>query len=339
MKRISVLLFLLSIWMAAAMLLVFDYTHIRLNVYQGKPLGLPNDYYEFSVFRSEASSTNEIKGLRGKIIELLDKEQAVLVFQGDQSFGLGLYDPIGYFRDVPLVSGEPLRFLDVDAGTDILLRERSYASQHLTVQGAYSSTVGLLHPVGTYGAQHPLDINPYDYILDFKLSTSLDGVYTLHSNNVSLYVGLRKLLIRNGYVFHYERTPGQRTFSATLRQLMQDKFLPGMLLGLLFIYINYFFFCLRALARLRRTAVIHFLVGATQRGFLSAVWRSAMPGFMLGSVLGLVAFVLLFVPELRPKTAWLYAAAFISHLLLSSGGLILAYYAKRFDKALEGGLP
>ena len=57
MKRLSALLCLLNIWMAASMLLVFDYTEVRVNVYRGSALGLPDAFYEFSVYRPQTPSS------------------------------------------------------------------------------------------------------------------------------------------------------------------------------------------------------------------------------------------------------------------------------------------
>ena len=338
MKRLSALLCLLNIWMAASMLLVFDYTEVRVNVYRGSALGLPDAFYEFSVYRPQTPSSGEINKLRDTLTDLADESQLVLVFQASDSFGIGLYDPAGYYQAQPLASGRAMTFESASPGADMLLRSESYTADHLIKDNTYLSPAGSLNPVGLYDARHPLDIKPYEYIFDFRRAAGLDGIYTIYSKDITVYDRLHELMVNHGYVFHYERLPDQRGYAAFLAQLMQDTFFPGMMLGLLLIYTNYFVFSLRALARLRRAAAIHFLVGATKRGFLREIRHAALPGIALGSALGWAAFALLLASKPRPMTSHLYAAAFLIHLALSALTLLPATYLNRFDHALEGGL-
>lgn len=303
MRKVFCSLALINAIIVVAVMAIGSYLSANLETLSDIPYGMDNACYGFFAYTPDEHNPHQQKIIQ-EITKMLNTTSGKLIFQDDNSFGIGVHGIFNQSYDLSMVLGEVPK-----AGQREMIKKASaYGVADEQLQQTFLTANGEMQLVGLYDERNPLDTQGYDYIFDFAFSSQLDGVYTFEINEEALFLEIVSLFSTNGYELQNIIKPADRTVQNILASMTHDRFFPSMMIGIVFCYLNYLLIMRVLFSSFQRVAVIHIQLGATNRSFILQVSKKLIPVLLFGATAGLLAYLILF-------------RQLLSNSVLSYGGL------------------
>jgi len=322
---------LMNVFFACAMAVFVSYIVIQLGQALTVPFGLPEETVVVRVLKSGPGS-GDIESISNEMIDLLKNSDTTLVYL-DNDYGIGVYDPTGYYASDPLVLGDYFAAGDFGQRIASVLVKLDSPMHRMLTHGSTIVNGAIVSVKGVYGKGHALYTRGQSYVYSFSSTTSLQGTYYF-CNNSAAALEILALLNKNGYTCSV--IPSKQSVGSALR----DVYFVSITAGLIFIYFNCFLAYYVLLSRYETFFSIHLRFGATKMTLLARLVAAALPAVSIGSLLGVTVFTSIFrsfFDGLTSSLVWIpitIATGIASSTLL----IVIAFFTQRFWGAKVGQL-
>lgn len=288
MKRNGLLVCIFNIFMSVAVMVTVEYALIKYDKAATAPYSMGENAFSFFAFLPDSDRLATDAVLK-QIKEQLSPEEVSLVFCGDSTFGMGVYDSRGYLYASSMAQGLtlPEDFFTTNHEW-IIAKKGSDVERILGAAGVYSAPMGDFYFAGFYDEDYPLCTAENDYVYPFFLSKNLDGIYTVESDNPQIRQILPSIFIENGYEVSGVTTYRKMNAPTFISYMRDDTFFYSMIICLFFIYGNYAIFVAGLRRRVRRTVRIRRLLGATRLNTLMIFARAYSCAIVSGAIGGAI---------------------------------------------------
>ncbi|MDP3488128.1 MAG: hypothetical protein Q8S19_09385 [Bacillota bacterium] len=324
---------LMNVFLTCAMAVFVSYIVIQLGqAALTVPFRLPEETVVFTVSKVGPVGTGDVESIANHMVDLLKKSNTTLVYL-DSDYGIGVYDPAGYFASQPLVLGDYFALGDFGQRVAPVLVKLDSPMHRMLSHGSTIVNGAVVSVKGVYGKAHALFTRGQSYIFSFLSTASLEGTYYFSSNSDAVGEVLA-LLGKNGY--RCSAVLATQSGWSALRNMYSVMIAAG----LTFICFNCFLAYYLLLSRYESFFSIHLRFGATKRTLLAGLLTVALPASSSGSMLGVSMFAVTFrsyFEGLTSSLVWIpiaVAVSIASSVLL----IIIAFLTQRFWAAKVGQL-
>ena len=295
MRKLKSTFFLFNFIITIVVVTCFTYTKIQLNNITTPPYKLSTNTICITINKNvQKSSMTSLSQVIEDFHVVLNNNKILLISENIDSYGLGVFDPDGYYDTYELISGK--QFNHNSKG--VLVKDKSYTYKSAKNNKIVSNNGKNLPVIGVYDNSYPLfDINK-EYIYDFFDDPALCGYYYIdHSNKEKLENVLRNEIIPlmndGSYDVSVEKTYS-KSLTSIISKLITNSVYVISLLIILFLYINLFINYSNNLSKLKKIINIHLVLGGTRLLLTRYISKYYISSIIVGSICGGLFYAIVF---------------------------------------------
>ncbi|QNU66437.1 hypothetical protein EHE19_016460 [Ruminiclostridium herbifermentans] len=295
MRKLKSTFFIFNFIITIVFVTCFTYTKIQLNNITTPPYKLSTNTICITINENvQKTSRTSLPQVLEELQVVLNDNKVLLISENINSYGLGVFDPNGYYETYKLISGN--QFNHNSKG--VLVRDKSYTYKSVKNNEIVSNNGKIIPVIGVYDNSYPLfDINK-EYIYNFFDDPALSGYcYLDHPNKVKLENILRNeiipLLNDGGYDVGVDKTY-TTSLTSIISKLITNSVYVISLLIILFLYINLFINYNNNLSKLKKVINVHMVLGGTRLLLTRYITKYYISSIIVGSICGGLFYAIVF---------------------------------------------
>lgn len=328
MKKEKLFIGLLNIIISMILTLGIVYTYIQVNIYTTPPYSLSSNAISFSVmpnmYYNQPTLTDE--ELNNALYNLLVTEDIVFISDDIARLGLGILDPINYYKKFGLTDGiYQLNYNEKNC----LLSEELY--KLLPPDNHIFTTLNQneLNITGIYNKEYPLYQSDKIYIYNFFDDPSLEGYFYIdHPNRQHLETiynnQLSNLLTTNGYTVELYQTYSNNYFKVFLCLFKNPTYIFTIFL-IIYCFLNLCLFYFHISNHFKQSFKVHIRVGGTLTNVSRVITLKLFNYIFYGSILGTLIYSVIFSHSNLKVTFYIALCSIILNTIISWISLFIVF--------------
>lgn len=331
------ILFTLTFIFSVALLIFSLFTYFRTDTILKNPLGLSENFVELQIsppFDPQlALDVETAHKVREEMYKIVKNKNIVMVYWDIEDVGLGLYDPINFYKSNLLKEGD---MFSAVSDKDIIIKEDSYSYDYNVIRLGRNyiednAEGKRLNIVGVYDSRHPLYDKTHEYVYNyFSKANNIFGFYYFDSNSkeeVEQVVNdIQKMLQKYGYLYEVSDKAFYRdSLTNFISSILLSKIYLPVFIAFFFICVNLYFFYYIFLHNQKKVMIIHSIFGATNVKLLLRYTRDILKYLFSSSLLVTIFYKLFFASSIYDVSIKTLSIVALANVLLGYSIWLLAF--------------
>lgn len=331
------ILFTLTFIFSVAFIIFSLFTYFRADTTLKNPLGLSENFVELQIsppFDPQLALDVEIAHkVKEEMYKIVKNKNIVMVYWDIEDVGLGLYDPINFYKSNLLKEGDMFSAVSVK---DIIIKEDSYSYDYNVKRLGRNYIEDMiegkkLNILGVYDSRHPLYDKTHEYIYNyFSKANNIFGFYYFDSNSKEevnqIVSDIQKMLQKYGYLYDITDKGFYRgNLKNIISSMLLSKIYLPVFIAFIFVCVNLYFFYYILLRNQKKVMIIHSIFGATNVKLLVRYTREILKYLFLSSVLVAIFYKLFFASTVYDVSIKTLSIVVLANVLLGYAIWFLAF--------------